>query len=47
MVESGDINMLRRVADRIAPEAGELTAMIAVAAAIEMTNVINGMGRGL
>jgi hypothetical protein len=39
------INALRREAERVAPDGAELYAMIAVAGAVEMTNVISRMNR--
>lgn len=39
------VNALRREAERIAPDGAELYAMIAVAGAVEMTNVISRMNR--
>jgi hypothetical protein len=38
-------NLLRREAERLAPDGAELYAMIAVAGAVEMTNVISRMNR--
>jgi hypothetical protein len=46
LLETGDINALRRAAERLAPEAEDLTAMIAVAAAVEMTEVITDLDMG-
>jgi hypothetical protein len=39
------VNSLRQEAERIAPDGAELYAMIAVAGAVEMTNVISRMNR--
>jgi hypothetical protein len=45
MFEAMQTNILRREAERLAPDGAELYAMIAVAGAIEMTNVISRMNR--
>lgn len=45
MFTTMQVNALRMEAERIAPEGAELYAMIAVAGAVEMTNVISRMNR--
>ena len=40
------INSMRLEAERVAPEGAELYAMIAVAGAVEMANVLTRMSRG-
>jgi hypothetical protein len=45
MYTTMQVNNLRLQAERIAPDGAELYAMIAVAGAVEMTNVIGGMNR--
>jgi hypothetical protein len=45
MFTTMQVNAMRREAERIAPDGAELYAMIAVAGAVEMTNVISRMSR--
>jgi hypothetical protein len=45
MFETMQTNLLRREAERLAPDGAELYAMITVAGAVEMTNVIARMNR--
>jgi hypothetical protein len=46
LLETAEINTHRRAAERICPESEELTAMIAVAAAVKMAEVITDMNTG-
>jgi len=45
MFETLGVHMLKRQAEALAPDGAELYAMIAIAGAVEMTRVIEGMGR--
>lgn len=45
MFTTMQVNAMRMEAERIAPEGAELYAMLAVAGAVEMTNVISRMNR--
>lgn len=45
MFEMMQTNLLRREAEFIAPDGAELYSMIAIAAAVEMTNIISRMNR--
>lgn len=43
LLETGDLNVMRRAAEQLCPEADELTTMIAVAAAVKMTEIITDL----
>lgn len=45
MFETMQTNLMRQEAERLAPDGAELYAMIAVASAVEVTNVISRMNR--
>ncbi len=45
MLTTMQVNAVRREAERVAPDGAELYAMIAVAGAVEMANVISRMNR--
>lgn len=45
MLETAQTNLMRQEAERLAPDAAELYAMIAVASVVEMTTVISRMNR--
>jgi hypothetical protein len=47
MVETTQTNLIRQEAERVAPDGSELYAMIAVAAAVEFTEVISRINRGV
>jgi len=45
MFETLQTNVMRREAERLAPDAAELYAILAVASAVEMANVISRVNR--
>jgi hypothetical protein len=45
MVQTARVNLIRQEAERLAPDAAELFAMIAVAGAVEMADIIAQMNR--